>query len=160
MSTHLTITIEGIEPLLARLDSGAQAALLGGPLRTCLTSAALATKAAAMQEAPVDTGTLRRSHATAVDSGALPRWATVGTNVPYAPYVFFGTRPHPVPAGALTGWAGRRGLNANAVARGIAAKGTAKNPWLARALPAAAAGVRQAAGRLGADVEARWQASR
>jgi len=73
---------------------------------------------------PVDTGILRGSVKTDMDSAAMPQWASWLTNTKYAPYVEFGTKPHFPPVGALEGWAKRHNTSAFIVARAIARHGT------------------------------------
>lgn len=56
--------------------------------------------------------------------------AVVGTNIEYAPYVEFGTRPHAAPISALQGWADRHGIPVGAVWMSIKKKGTKAQPFL------------------------------
>lgn len=58
-------------------------------LSDLLRKTAFSIEAKAKTLAPVDTGLLRNSIQTTIDS---PTKATVGTNVEYAPYQEFGTR--------------------------------------------------------------------
>ncbi len=54
----------------------------------------LAGEASAKENAPVDTGNLRRSITSEVEKGSNP-FGRVGTNVVYAVYQEIGTRHHP-----------------------------------------------------------------
>lgn len=63
--------------------------------------------------------------------------AYVGSNLEYAPWVEFGTRPHFPPVDALKGWARRKLGDENAafaIAKKIAKKGTKAKPYLRPAL--------------------------
>ena len=66
--------------------------------------------------------------------------AVVGTNVEYAPFVEFGTRPHAAPISALQGWADRHGIPVGAVFGSIKKKGTKAQPFL---LPSLTANIRK-----------------
>jgi HK97 gp10 family phage protein len=90
----LQITIEGTEALARQLG-----ALDGNAGRTILRRATMAgaqiVVKAAQSNAPVRTGTLRRSiHAVETASSRLAAEVTVGTNVTYGRMVEEGTRPH------------------------------------------------------------------
>lgn len=118
----MEIRVEGLEPLLKKLDGNS---LLAAPLREALTKAVILLESAAKRGAPVDTGRLRASITHEVDSRPVPLFGKVGTDVFYAPYVEFGTRPHWPPVSALATWARRHGFaSAFIVARTIAARGT------------------------------------
>lgn len=71
----------------------------------------------AKERAPVDTGRLRSSVGHEVTHEGAEVVGRVGTNVVYAPYVEFGTRPHWVPAAALAGWIKRHGLQGKMLER-------------------------------------------
>ena len=77
-----------------------------------------------------DMAELRQSINKQVDNKS----AVIGTNVEYAPYVEFGTRPHKAPISALKGWADRHGIPVGAVWMSIAKKGTKAQPFLLPAL--------------------------
>ncbi|MCC8160119.1 MAG: HK97 gp10 family phage protein [Oscillospiraceae bacterium] len=78
-----SITIEGMEEVQAALENLAS----GGRLESALAAAGEVVRAAAVENAPVDTGTLEGSISCNVADNA----AVIGTNVEYAPYVEFGT---------------------------------------------------------------------
>lgn len=81
----------------------------------------------------VDTGRLRASITPEVFRGANEIYGIVGTNVEYAPYVEFGTRPHWPPLSALEVWASRHHTTAYLVALGISRHGTAARKFLTNA---------------------------
>ena len=86
--------------------------------------------------APSDIAELRGSLTKQVTAAN----AVVGTNVEYAPYVEFGTRPHAAPISALQGWADRHGIPVGAVWMSIKRKGTKAQPFL---LPSLTANIRK-----------------
>jgi len=73
---------------------------------------------------PVDRGRERSSITQVVEGSGSDIRGIVGTNVTYAPYSEFGTKPHWPPLAALEVWARRHGTTAFVVARGIARHGT------------------------------------
>lgn len=92
-------------------------------------------EAKAKIKAPIDTGRLRSSLHTRVETSPLS--AFVGSDVEYAHYVHFGTSPHwpPFQEGtALADWAGHKGLDPFLVAKAIAFRGTKGQPFLFDAL--------------------------
>lgn len=84
----------------------------------------------AKASATADMGELRDSITKEVNSKS----ASIGSNLEYAAYVEFGTRPHRAPISALKGWAERHGIPVGAVFGGIAKKGTKAQPFLLPAL--------------------------
>lgn len=124
---RIDVTVQGLDEITKKADAPE---VLGPALRLFFTGVTDELRAAAMARTPVDTAHLQRSHATAVDDAAIPRWGMVGTNVTYAVFVHEGTRPHFPPVAALDGWAKRHGVNPWAVAQAIARRGTRAQPWL------------------------------
>lgn len=123
-----------------------------GPLREFLFKAGFSVEAAAKERAPVDTGRLRFSIATEVRETR----ALVGSNVFYAPFVEFGTRPHMPPVAAMQPWARRHGISAWALARAIAARGTKPHPFLLPGLLAAQATIISLLETFARAIENRW----
>lgn len=78
----ITLDLNGFEELKDKLNS-----LSTAEIRDCLTSSALLVSNEARINCPVDTGRLRSSITFQVNDD----FATVGTNVDYAPYVHYGT---------------------------------------------------------------------
>jgi len=76
--------------------------------------------------APSDMAELRGS----INKNVTAKNAVSGTNIDYAPYVEFGTRPHAAPISALQGWADRHGIPVGAVWMSIKKKGTKAQPFL------------------------------
>ena len=89
----------------------------------------------ARKRAPVFTGALRRSIvvATPPSAGSKTR-AVVVVNARYGKFVHDGTRPHFPPPRKLEPWARAKGLNAWAVAHGIAKRGIKPKPFLRDAI--------------------------
>ena len=83
-----------------------------------------------------DTGHLKDSYTTDITDGGYT--AEVGSNLVYAIFVEFGTRPHFPPMKALEGWARRHGFeSAWPVCKAIAEKGLKARPHLFPAYEAA-----------------------
>ncbi len=92
--SRLAITVEGTEALSARLGalSSPAAAQI---LERATTAGAQIVLNAAAQNAPVKTGTLRRSlHTEVIESTRLACTVTVGTDLIYARFIEEGTRAH------------------------------------------------------------------
>jgi HK97 gp10 family phage protein len=128
------VHMEGGEELRRELQNPQ---FVRGPVHDFLHRIGLAVEGRAKANAPVDTGRLRGSIATTVDEGRLE--ARVGSNVNYAPFVEFGTRPHFPPLSAVQPWARRHGFplgraGAFLVARAISRRGTRAQPFLIPAL--------------------------
>lgn len=84
----------------------------------------------------VNTGRLRASITPEVRSGTDTVEGIVGSNVTYAPFVEFDTRPHWPPIAALRVWAERHHANAFLVARAISRHGTIGKHYLQKAFDA------------------------
>ncbi len=82
----------------------------------------------AVKKVPVDMGRLRTSLAVESDSNKME--VRIGTNVKYAPFVEFGTRPHTPPIEPIQEWADRKGADAGAVWMSIRKHGTKPHPFL------------------------------
>jgi len=150
--------VVGLEKLVAKLDSNA---LLGPPLRKAFADAVLLLERESKRRAPVDTARLRSSITHAVDTRTVPLWGKVGTDVHYAPYVEFGTRPHWPPFSALQPWARRHGFppgraGAFLVARVIAARGTKARRFFRNAFEANLGRVQGFFGRAARGIEEIW----
>lgn len=118
--------------------------LVQGPIRRFLEKSGRTVEGAAKENVVVDTGRLRSSITTKVETDR----AIVGSNVKYAPYVEFGTRPHFPPLSAMQPWARRHGFPAGMrgaflVARKIAKRGTEAKPFLLPAFNKSAGAIRR-----------------
>ena len=109
--------------------------------------AALFIHRRARQLVPVDTGRLKSDIRMITNLRGIASTASVFTELPYAPYVEEGTKPHFPPPLALEGWVRRHGLGAKfagrktstanldrqaafVIARSIAKKGTKPQPFM------------------------------
>ena len=131
--TALRIKVEGAKRLQEALKDPK---LLKGPIADFLKKSAFYVEGSAKEKVPVDTGRLKAS----ISSKVKTTEAEIGTNVFYAPYVEFGTRPHFPPSSALEGWARKHGFGPGGgflVARAISRRGTKKQPFLVPALQGA-----------------------
>ncbi len=124
----LNVTITGVKGLMRVLDEKKWRVIIIAQM----AKAGSLVRVAAASLAPVDTGTLRRSITSRVIAGISEVVAEIGSPMPYAPFMEFGTglmttptRPrHFPPAAALHGWALRHGFpNGFVVARAIARRG-------------------------------------
>lgn len=134
MSIGLTIKIEGLDKLIAKLRGND---MLGPALREGFEKVGYVVTSEAKKRAPVDRGTLRASIAHEVDPSPVPQWVRIGAKPFYAPYMEFGTglvhdhpswprKRHVVPVAALAGWAGRVGADAGGAANAISRRGGLK----------------------------------
>ena len=110
--------------------------ILAKPMEDFFSRSALITEAKAKENAPVDTGRLRSSIRV---SDVSPYGASVGSDVVYAPFVEYGSRPHWPPKGALQPWARRHGFPVGLsgdflVRRAISRRGTKPKPFLRKAI--------------------------
>lgn len=117
--------------------------LRGSAMLNAVRDCVLLVQRGAKINAPVDTGRLRSSITPEVRQDAAGVIGVVGTNVFYAPYQEFGTRPHWPPVSALEVWAERHHTSAFAVARAIATRGTVARMFLQRAVEDNKARIRQ-----------------
>ena len=105
--------------------------LSGAPMVQAMQEAALYVTADARRLAPVDTGRLRASIIPDVRMMSNEVVGVVGSNVIYAPYMEFGTRPHWAPPGALSTWARRHGgMSEFVIRRAIAMRGLKPRRYL------------------------------
>lgn len=148
------IEIRGLDELIRKANKNR---LLGRPLKRFFTASAIDVQRNAKKRAPVDTGRLRDSIVYEVQGGAVPMQATIGTNVKYAPFVEFGTRPHFPPPSALETWARRHGLpNGFVVAQAIAIHGTKEHRYLRGGLEDSVSGIKRHLNTAADEMEAIW----
>lgn len=157
---QITYEVNGLAEILAKTN--APASLIGPPLRKGLTTSALLVQGEAQRLVPVDTGNLRRTITHTVDGAAIPTFALVGTNAPYALVVHEGrgAGKAPPPVQALLGWARRHGIPSNRVylvARAIGRKGIKGRPFLKNAMARVRGQVDGALSRAAKEIEAAWK---
>jgi hypothetical protein len=118
----------------------------GGPVLQAMRDSTLAVERFAKQnlvgyQSPevggVDTGVLRASITPGISMEGATFVGVVGSNLKYAPFVEFDTRPHWPPIKALETWAKRHGAVAFLVARAISIRGTIGKHFLQRAFDSA-----------------------
>lgn len=127
----MTIVIKGIDTTAANLKRiDKQLSNMRKPMQ----QATNLVTTAAQNNAPVDTGVLKRRILASVSHRGQTTTGVVGSDVAYAPFMELGTRPHFPPVSALQGWASRHGMNAFVVARTIARRGLKARRYLQRAL--------------------------
>lgn len=151
----MEVKVEGVEQLIRK----ASPELVAKPLRQFFEKAALYIEGQAKRNSPVDTGRLRASITHSVDSMAVPLWGKVMTDVFYAPFVEYGTRPHFPPPRALEVWAGRHGFPGPfLVCRAIARRGTKASKFMRRAWESAQGHIAGWLDDAAVAIEARWAA--
>lgn len=105
----------------------------GPPIARAVRDSVLIVQRDARKNSPVNTGMLRASILPEVAISGSEVTGVVGSNVKYAPFMEYGTRPHWVPIAALEVWARRHGMKAFLVARAIARKGLKPRKFLTNA---------------------------
>src|SRR5512139_94650 len=144
-----TVDIKGLKELQAKMAQ-VITDLHGRPMLEAMRDSTLIVTREAKQLAPVDTGRLRASINPDVQVQGDIVLGIVGSNVTYAPYIEYGTRPHFPPIGALDVWASRHGMNAYVVARAISRRGTKAQAFL---VPAFERSQKEIERRIGRAVE-------
>lgn len=121
----LSIEIDGEKELQQSLEQAAQALSPEGMIPPMRSATLLVTRDA-KKNAPVNTGRLRASITPEVKQHMWTVQGVVGSNVKYAPFVEFGTRPHYPPLAPILFWVRRKfrlkGDALFAVARGVQRK--------------------------------------
>lgn len=147
MATQITVRIEGLDTLLAKLTP--QRA--DGPINRFLDRGAIYIQSRAREKAPVDTGRLRGS--IGIESPGN-RQRIIGANTEYAEYVETGTRPHFPPPSALAGWVSRHGGgDPYALALHISKVGTQAHPYMRPAAEAGESFIKSLVPTLAAELE-------
>ena len=123
------IEVRGLKEARARMLHIAEQ-LSGVPMAQAMKDAALYVTAGARRLAPVDTGRLRASIIPEIRVMTNEVVGVVGSNVVYAPYMEFGTRPHWAPPGALSTWARRHGRTEFYIRSLIATRGLKPRKYL------------------------------
>ena len=142
-------TVKGLETIVA----GMTGALVDGMRQSTAYLAAQATANLVGYQSPsvggVDIGRLRASipPSPVVSVSGPVVQGVVGSNVDYAPYVEYDTRPHWPPIDALQLWAERHGTSAFLVARAISQRGTKGKRFLGRAVDKGRAKIAEFIGR-------------
>jgi len=118
----IAIKIEGLEEVERKFAGAGD--VVAGEINKGMNRSVQRVLTDVKKGTPVDTGRLRSSMTGVVEGRGSEIRGIVGTNVSYAPYSEYGTRPHWPPLAALEVWARRHGTTAFVVARGIARHGT------------------------------------
>lgn len=135
MATTIAIQIQNLDQIRARFKAAPMR--VSAELHSALLKSGVVIQRLARQEAPVDRGIMRNKIGYKMGNGSV-EIGPFGSK--YAEWVHDGTDPHFPPIKAITGkeetldlWARRHGVDAYAVARSIARKGTKANPFMDRA---------------------------
>ena len=131
-----TIEVKGDKEIIRVMERYPQ--IYREEMTKVITAAVLAVDKAAKEKTPVNTGQLRDSYYREVHHiGAAEVQGAVGSELHYAPYVEFGTKPHFPPRGPIERWAELVLGDASAwfmVARAIAGRGTKPRGMFAKAI--------------------------
>lgn len=130
---QIDLRIEGLE----RLQAGVAAApaTLASETRLAMVAGSLLIEGTARTLAPKDTGRLAGSITHAISGGGANLTSKIGPSVAYGLYVEKGRQPgKPMPpAGAIAGWAARKGIPASSLfvlRRAIGRKGIKARPFM------------------------------
>lgn len=129
------LTVADLQKAQRKMEQMAED-VAGTPIVNAVKDAVLIVQRTAKQRGyvPVDTGRLRASIVPEIRTQSRSVIGIVGSNVVYAPFVEFGTRPHFPPLDALETWARRHGTSAWLVAVAIGLRGTKAHRFLGRAV--------------------------
>ncbi len=128
------VKLEGLEAVMEKVKD---AQFIQGPVREFMEKAVRETQKQVQGFTPVDTGRLRQSIHSSIDGASIPLWGLVDTNVNYAPFVEYGTKPHFPPRAPLETWARAHGMNVYALVKAIGFRGTKGRHMFQRGLEAA-----------------------
>lgn len=128
------------------------------PLRSFLQDMGELGQRTAIAEAPKDIGTLKGG----IGLEVRPLFASVSTDLPYAPVVEFGRRAGapPPPTTAIAGWAQRRGIPRSAlfvIARAIGRRGIKGRFFMTKAKVAVEAAIPGRIDKMGKEIEGLWR---
>lgn len=123
------ITLKGMDALMKEIGRQKSKTAL---IKQEVLASALDIKSQAQDNAralkAIDSGNLRNSIIAETTRNGLS--AEIGSPLPYAPYVEFGTRAHFPPMEALEDWARKHKIPVFLVARAIAKRGLPARPYL------------------------------
>ena len=125
------VEVKGLIELQKKMDQMVKD-VHGEPILNAMRDSTLQLQRDARIFAPVNIGRLQSSIVPAIRATPDTVEGVVGTDVDYAPYMEFGTRPHFPPIAALQVWADRHGVSAFLVARAIARRGLAPRRYMQR----------------------------
>jgi len=128
----IDIEVKGLIELQRKTEAMI-ADLHGAPILNAMRDSVLQIDRDAKKNAPVSDGILRASILPGVRMSGSEVEGVVGTDLNYAPYMEFGTRPHWPPIAALERWAYKHHTSAFLVARAIARHGTKPRRFMQQA---------------------------
>ena len=154
VSLVIEITITGMDELIQKVGNTPE--LLGEPLRNFFNHSTMTLQRNAQMLTPVDTGRLRASETTEIDSSPIPLWGRTGTNVYYGIFVEEDTIPHWPPVNALRGWATRHGMNPFLLARAISRRGTKGKHMFSQSLASNKENISNFLQNAAYEIETKW----
>ena len=151
----ITIQVTGWDELIKKTQDPS---LIGEPMRDFFNNATMEIQGNVQELTPVDTGELRGSITSLVDTSPVPQWGEVTTRLQphYGPDMEYGTEPHWVPIAALIGWASRHGMNPYAIQRKIARYGTRARNFFSVGVENSMAAIQGFIVDAGNAIEDRW----
>lgn len=160
MARTTRIVVTGLAELRQKLGPE----LIAGPLRDCFRRSSDVLLRRARGNAPVYSGKLRASLGQEIHSGKPPKWARVGTDLYYAPFMEHGTgafgksTDHWPPGEPLDAWAKGHGFESGwHAARAIGRRGGVRaRPFLRPALKHSVADIRRFVERMGAEIRRKF----
>ncbi len=137
-----------------KLEKKLSAELFKTPLAQAIKKATLFLEREVKKNTPVDTGRLR----SGITNQIAPDFGIVGTNVKYASFVEYGSKPHWPPIAPLEAWASRHGMKGAgyAIARKIAAKGTAARQMFGKGFTALQGKIGEFVKDCGEAISVKW----
>ena len=141
MASSVRAEVKGLKEVQRNLEQAVKD-LHGGETLQAMRDSTLMVEASAKRNlvgyqgkmvGGVDSGRLRASITPEVNINGNIIMGVVGSNVKYAPFVEFDTKPHWVPKGVLAIWAKRHHVKESIVRWGISRHGTKGKHYLQRA---------------------------
>jgi len=122
--TVVRVKVYGVKNVIKNITS-IRRSFRGLPFEKAMGQAAKIVQRAAVKNAPVDTGMLRKSiQDETYRAGGGKVVGVIGSNLSYSPFLEYPCRPHWPPRGALAGWAQRHGWSEYAIRYIISLVGT------------------------------------
>lgn len=154
-----TITVTGIEPILAKLNGNV---LLAQPITQAMTASALEVERLARSNAPKWRNLLASSITYDLIGHPIPLEARIGpargATTPYAAVMEYGRRPgKQPPIAAISAWANAHGIPPFVLARSIGRKGIKGRFYMRRAAEAAGPFVQRQFDNAARKIEAAWK---
>lgn len=161
------IEIRGLDRVKAKL----RPEVFGPPIRRFLNKSTIHAQKEIRRRTPIDQGRLANSISTKIDPAPVPAWGRVGTNLPYAPQMEYGTGDHfdgpnrsewrparPAVTPQLDRWATRHGFKSGAAVAAIIARNGGLKPrrYMREGFAASLRTIRRFAREAAKDIKESW----